>query len=141
MQMIAYPAQFTVEPEGGYTITFRDIPEAITYGEDEDDALLMALDALETVFAHKIRDNEIIHKPSETLEGEHLVCIPPMIAAKLVIYWEMKQQNVRKSALARRLNWNNPQIERMLDLKHESKMSNLMTVLAALGKELMVSVR
>ena len=36
--MFAYPAIFTPEPEGGFTVTFRDAPEAIAYGETEEKA-------------------------------------------------------------------------------------------------------
>ena len=36
-----YPAQFQEEPEGGYTVTFRDMP-GVTYGETMDEALKQA---------------------------------------------------------------------------------------------------
>src|ERR1035441_2180672 len=47
-KMLQYPAIFTAAEEGGYVITFPDIPEAITQGEDEKDGLRRASDALET---------------------------------------------------------------------------------------------
>ena len=34
------------ETDGGFVVTFRDIPEAITQGETVEDALVMAKDAL-----------------------------------------------------------------------------------------------
>ena len=36
------------ERDGGFVVTFRDIPEAITQGKTVEDALVMAKDALET---------------------------------------------------------------------------------------------
>jgi antitoxin HicB len=36
---LAYPADLTEEPEGGFTVTFPDVPEAITYGRDREEAL------------------------------------------------------------------------------------------------------
>jgi len=41
-----YPATFTLEENGGYTVSFRDIPEALTCGDNLDDAKEMAQDAL-----------------------------------------------------------------------------------------------
>ena len=46
--MLEYPARLKAAPEGGFVVTFRDIPEAITQGEDLDDALRHAQEALET---------------------------------------------------------------------------------------------
>lgn len=46
--MLEYPARLKAAKEGGYVVTFRDIPEAITQGEDIEDALARAQDALET---------------------------------------------------------------------------------------------
>lgn len=40
-----YPATFKPDT-GGFVVTFRDIPEAITQGDDEADAVDMAKDAL-----------------------------------------------------------------------------------------------
>ena len=37
------------EPEGGYTVRVPALPEIVTYGVDEDDALAMARDAIELV--------------------------------------------------------------------------------------------
>jgi antitoxin HicB len=35
------------EPEGGFTVTVPALPGCITYGEDIDDAMAMAKDAVE----------------------------------------------------------------------------------------------
>ncbi len=43
----AYPARLRKD-EGSILVTFPDIPEAITQGEDIEDALMHAADALES---------------------------------------------------------------------------------------------
>ena len=48
MVVIFYPAILTPQPEGGYVVTFPDVPEAITQGDTIDEALDHAIDALET---------------------------------------------------------------------------------------------
>jgi len=36
--MRAYPAKLSPDPDGGFTVTFRDVPEAITEGGQTADA-------------------------------------------------------------------------------------------------------
>lgn len=139
MKPLAYTANLAMEPDGGFTVTFPDIPEAITCGNDEEDALNMARDCLEAVIAFKIKENEDMPLPRRH-KGGHLVYVPTGTASKLFIYWEMKRQGVRKSALARRLNWHAPQVDRLLDVKNESKLSQMETAFAALGKTFAIGV-
>ena len=40
--MRAYPATLTPDPDGGFTVTFRDVPEAITVADTQEEALLRA---------------------------------------------------------------------------------------------------
>lgn len=68
-----YPALFTEEPEGGYTVTFRDVPEAITYGKTLEEARDMATDALSTAMEFYTDDDEPLPEPSKPLENEELV--------------------------------------------------------------------
>jgi hypothetical protein len=42
MNRYSYPATLTPAEEGGYVVTFRDIPEAITQGDSLEDSLAQA---------------------------------------------------------------------------------------------------
>lgn len=44
-----YVAKLTPEKDGGYSVTFPDIPGCITQGDTKDEALKMAKEALELV--------------------------------------------------------------------------------------------
>ena len=46
MKKVFYPAIFHAAEEGGYWVTFPDIPECITEGDDMEEAYQMAVDAL-----------------------------------------------------------------------------------------------
>ena len=48
--MRAYPAALT-DPDGGFTVTFRDVPEVIYRGDTRQEALLRAEEALESALA------------------------------------------------------------------------------------------
>jgi antitoxin HicB len=62
--------------DGGYVVTCRDLPEAITQGESLDDALAEAADALEEAIAARIDDGREIPAPTEARRGERLVNVP-----------------------------------------------------------------
>ena len=66
---VFYPAKFEQEGQA-YNVSFRDIPEAITCGDDWDDALQMAKDALFTSVDFYREDDRILPPPSECQKGE-----------------------------------------------------------------------
>jgi predicted RNase H-like HicB family nuclease len=59
-----FPAIFDPDVDGGYTITFPDLPGCITEGDNLDEALYMAKDALE-LYLYSLEENEE-HIPSPT---------------------------------------------------------------------------
>ena len=137
--MFCYPVIFTPDDNGTILVTFPDIPEAVTFGDDEDDALLRAVDALESMLAAKMVDREDIPTPSSTDDGPY-VRLSALTTAKVLLYQAMKQQNIRKAELARKLGWHAPQADRLLDLNHASRLDQIERALAVLGKHLDVSV-
>lgn len=64
-----YPAKF--EQDGtGFVVTFRDVPEAITQGDDFYDAVEMAISALSTAHSMLTEAHRGLPSPSEPLPGE-----------------------------------------------------------------------
>jgi antitoxin HicB len=47
--MLAYPVHLEPAEGGGFIVTFPDIPEVVSEGDDESEALAWGLDALETI--------------------------------------------------------------------------------------------
>jgi len=135
-----YPAVLTPEPEGGFTVTFPDVPEAITHGDDEGEALKMASDALETALSFYVDARKPLPAPSLAQRGQRTVRPSALEAAKLGVYQAMTQQGVTKSELARRLSWHPPQVGRLFDLGHASRLDQLDAAALALGYRLEVRV-
>lgn len=77
-----YPARFEPAEEGGFVVTFRDIPEAITQGDNKEEAVEMARDALQTAIAFYLEDKRPIPLPSAMQPGEELVELYPGISAE-----------------------------------------------------------
>lgn len=138
--MFNYPANLLLEKEGAYTVTFDDIPEAITYGSNKNNALFQARDALGTALSFYLDTNKDI-PPASAAKGRPLVAPDNLDIAKLHIYLSMRQQGLKKSDLARMLNWHKPQVDRILDLTHVSKFDQLEKALAALGKSIVLDVK
>ena len=64
MLNLDYPVHLETAEEGSFIVTFPDVPEAITQGEDEDEALLRAVNALETALSFYINDRRPLPIPS-----------------------------------------------------------------------------
>lgn len=78
-----YPAVFSPGPSGGYVITFPDIPEAITQGDTEAEAICMAEDALVTALDFYFEDQRAVPAPSQPKIGQRLVALPAALAERV----------------------------------------------------------
>ena len=137
--MFDYPVILT-QDDGSVLVTFADVPEAITFGADEDEALMHAVDALETALSFYVDDRKPLPKASRPKRGQKTVRPSALESAKLGVYQSMIEQGVKKSELARRLGWHMPQIDRLFDLKHASKLDQIEAAAHVLGKHIEVRV-
>lgn len=134
-----YPAFFTPDT-GGFVVTFRDIPEAITQGDDEAEAIDMARDALRESMSIYFEEKRPVPRPSKPLKGERMVDLPLSVAAKVLLLNEMLSQQVAPSELARRLGTTRQEVNRLIDLEHATKIDRIGEAMAALERELDVVV-
>lgn len=137
--MWAYPLFVDRDDNGSLLVSFVDIPEAHTFAEDEDEISGRATDCALTALEAYMKDRRPIPAPSRDLTGR-AVLLPPLAAAKIELYEAMRKAGVRKSDLARRLDWHMPQIDRLLSLRHGSRLEHLEAALAALDHRLEVRV-
>jgi antitoxin HicB len=139
MRSFTYPATLTRDAKaGGYTITFRDLPEAITQAEDIAEARAQGADCLEEAIAGRIRLEEQIPEPSKTRKNDLPVSVPALMAAKAAIYLAIKEEKISKNELAKRLKCDEKEVRRLLDPKHKSKIERIEAALEVLGKSLFV---
>ena len=57
---LLYPANFEPQPDGGFTVLFADLPEAITEGDTFDEAMLHAQEVLSLSLRGRIEDGRAI---------------------------------------------------------------------------------
>ncbi|MGT2493105.1 type II toxin-antitoxin system HicB family antitoxin [Cupriavidus basilensis] len=140
-----YPAIFTpdVTEDGrpaGFVVTFRDIPEAISQGDTEAEALEMAAEALLMSMDFYFEDKRPVPPPSKARKGERLISLPLSAAAKVLLLNEMLARQVRPSDLATRLGTTKQEVNRLVDLGHTTKIDRIAEAMVALGKRLDLSV-
>lgn len=137
MHDFSYPVVLTPDPdEGGFVVTFPDLPEAITQGEQAAEALAQASDALEEAMAGRIRRGDDIPEPSKPTPGQHSVPVPAQTAVKAALHLALREAGLSKKELAGRLGCDEKEVRRLLDPRHPSKLPRLQAALAALGKRL-----
>ncbi|EHU2312639.1 antitoxin [Acinetobacter baumannii] len=123
-----------------FIVSSRDLPYLNSVGYSLDEALSEALDGIETAFEIYMDDRQAIPLPSKGKKDEYEVHLPVRVAAKVRLYNEMISQNVTKAELARRLGWLQKQADRLLSLKHSTKLESIESAFHALGKDLDIVV-
>ena len=133
--MLAYPIH--LEDDGDTVmVTSRDFPEVTTFGDDRDEALARASDALEEAIAARMDSAEDIPTASQ---GEVYVTLPTLTSIKAILYQGMKDQGIGKAEMARRLGWRLPQVDHALDLQRPSRLDQMDAALSVIGQRLHVS--
>lgn len=136
-----YPARFDPADEGGYNVSFRDIPEALTQGDDLAEAESMARDALITAMDFYFEDGRPVPAPSQPKKGERIVDLPPSVAAKVALLNARLATGARPADVARSMGCKAQEMTRVFDLHHATKIDTVAAALAAMGYELELSVR
>jgi antitoxin HicB len=137
--MISYPVQIVKEGPA-FVARFPDLPFAHTFGETREECLHNALDALETAFIALMSDRSPIPKPTRVKRGMSFITLPALAEAKISLYREMIAVDMRKAELARRLGWHKPQVDRLLDLRHDSRLDQIEQAFAVLGKRVRIAI-
>lgn len=133
--MLAYPITLA-DDDGTVLATSIDFPELTTFGDDRNEAIAGAVHALEEAIAARIHDRKDIPSPSQ---GQAYAILPTLTSVKVMLYQGMRDQGIGKAELARRLGWHMPQVDRVLDLRHRSRLDQMDAALGAIGRQLHVT--
>lgn len=139
MTRYIYPYRLQPEPEGGYTITFPDVPGAISCAEAQIEAARHAEDALISIFSSLVEGGERIPRPSPA-RGRPVVRLHAVDAAKLALHEAMLDAGIGNGELARRMGKDETAVRRLRDLLRKTRIEDVEAALLALGKRLEISV-
>ena len=135
-----YPAKLVKEDNGCYTVYFRDIPEALTCGDNLEDAKDMAKDALITAMDFYFEDNRIVPLPTRAERDEVLIELPDSVFAKVLLLNEIVAQNITLAELARRMLVKPQEVQRIVNLAHSTKIDTISKALSSLGRNLVITI-
>ncbi len=138
MRLAAYPVDLHAEPEGGFTVCFPDVPEAISHGRDRDDALREAVAALASGLSFYADAGQPFPAPSGAA-GRPLVQVSLLAAAKLALRAALAEAGISQGELARRLGCDPKAVRRLVDLGHRSHVDEVERALMALQRRLVVA--
>ncbi|MCU1234630.1 MAG: type toxin-antitoxin system HicB family antitoxin [Candidatus Solibacter sp.] len=137
-----YPAKFEPGERGGFVVSFPDFDWGVTQGDSEQDAREMALDALLTMITVHIRRGEDVPRPSRPRGRKYrIIRLPALQAAKTELYQAFSASGIRKAELARRMGISKVNVDRLFDLKHQSRLDQLESAFKALGKDMAIQIR
>ena len=141
----AYPCNIVSDEEEkratgrlAYNVTFPDVYGANTGGWSWEEALERAQDCLAVALGMCVKSREAIPVPSPLGEGEALVSVTPVVAAKLALYTAMREQGITNMGLATRLGVQENAIRRLVDPGHRSHISSVEKALKAVGRSLIL---
>jgi antitoxin HicB len=119
--MLRYAVKLSKDTNGTILVDVPAVPEARTFGDDPADALVRAVAAIETILMAYIEDRRAV-PPSDVRARGPFVTLPALTEGKLGLYSAMRAGRISKAELARRLKCHLPQVDRLLDLSHASRL-------------------
>ena len=122
------------EPPGSFTITFRDLTEAITCGDSLGEALENAQEVLELALTGRLAGGEDIPEPSNQRPWEELVPLTPAFAAKMALLLAMQKQQIQPEELQHRMGVTQKEIQDLLTPEGISPVNRLTQALQAVGR-------
>jgi antitoxin HicB len=140
MNRFQYPVLLAPAEESGFVVTCRDLPQLITQGDTEQDALEQAADAMDEVFATYMVEGIDFPEPSKAKRREHLVAPPAETMAKAALFVAMRQAGISKLQLARRLGVDEKEVRRLLDPHYGSKLPRIAQAISVLGQRLVIGL-
>jgi antitoxin HicB len=98
----------------------------------------MAEDCLAVALGMYVNDHEDLPVPSPLAEGQVLIAVPIITAAKLSLYNAMRMQSISNANLAKRLGVTEDAVGKLVNLRYRSHISQLERALRAVGRSLII---
>jgi antitoxin HicB len=99
--MYNYAIRFDSDDAPGLSVFCRDLPDLVSYGDDETHAMAEAVDAVETTLSIYVDQRRHIPLASAALPGERVVHLPAVSVAKIALWNTMMEKGMRKASYIR----------------------------------------
>ncbi len=127
----------TPDDNGTLLATCPDLPEGTTFGDDKADALSHAADAVAEAVAARLAAFDDVPEPS-TAPDMPSVALNTQLAMKVLLKRALWNAKVNRAELARRLDVHRPQVDRLFDPKHATRLDQYDAAFHAVGMALVV---
>lgn len=134
MEIFSYAVQITADPDGGFVVTSRDLPEVVTQGDTRAQAIAEAEGALQAAIEMRMLDGVPIPPASAQEPGETWAAVPIATAMKAALYLTMREQGLGRTDLAQSLGVDDDEARRLLIAVDQGQIPALETALHCLGK-------
>jgi antitoxin HicB len=128
IKMIAYKIVMERDTNDTLLVSCPDLPGVNTFGEDREDAIRHAVDAIETWIASLISDGLDVPRP--------LVPLPALTTLKLELYWTLREKSLTRADLLRVLDWERESVDRLFRLDHHSRVDQIEKAFEAMHKRI-----
>jgi antitoxin HicB len=126
------------DPDGGVLATFADVPEAISHGEDREDAVRSAQEALAVALFGYLREGRKI--PRAKRKSGVQIAPPATDILKIAVIEAWMDSGLTKSEFARMLAVDEKEARRILDPDAATKADRLEEALSVLGRKVHIAV-
>lgn len=133
-----YQATIESDPDGGYLVSFEDVPEALTHGATFADAIAQGSEALGLALKGLVAQDRPLPEPRA--QGGTPIAVEAADAMKLAVICAFREAGLTKTELARRLGKQEAEARRILDPDHPTKIATMEDALRVLGKTVVISV-
>ena len=134
--MLRYQIKATPDDNGTLLVVCPTLPEVTTFGATEAEAAEHAADAIVEALAGRMAHNLDI--PGPDADG---IAVPSRVAMKVLVYQAMRREGITKYRLTKMLGSHPPQIDRRLDVRHNTNLDALDAAMRALDGAFVIEAR
>ena len=133
---IRYPATVEKQSDGGFLVTFIDLPDTFTEGKTKEEALFNAAEVLSAMLAWRLDKAKDVPAPSQKLKGVHYIAPDAKTQAAMLLRLARGERSLSELARALETSW--PAAKRLENPSHWPSLKTLDRAAAALGKRLVL---
>jgi len=135
---IEYPAQIEKAEDGIFFVSFPDIEEAMTQGENMEEALFNASEVLTLTLEYRLDEDREIPEPSQ-ITNSNTYLISPSAKVQAALLVRKAREGKSLAELARTLETSWPSVKRLENPHNSPTLKMIDKAAAALGKRLVLS--
>jgi len=144
--MLAYLIKLAPDDNDTFLVTCPAFPEVTTFGNSKEEAQRAALGAIEEAIAARMSYGERIPPPVPAAENTPsrnslFVKLSAMTSLKVQLYITLRESEMTRAELSRRLGWHREQVDRLFRLDHAFRLDRMEAAFRALHREVDIEVQ